>query len=111
MEAWARTTWKYEPTWVQTMLHWSWMVTGLLAAFSSVACMVNMHDYLQLAFLAVLVFATVAEIVATKISRVLQIKAKGPVLCALLTENDKRTQGIISATIAIQSLCRLEGLD
>ncbi|OJJ81535.1 uncharacterized protein ASPGLDRAFT_50060 [Aspergillus glaucus CBS 516.65] len=111
MEAWARTTWKYEPTWVQTTLHWSWMITGSLAAFSSVACMVNMHGYLQLAFLAVLVFATVAEIVATKISRVLQIKAKGPVPCALLTKNDKRTQGIISATIAIQSLCRLEGLD
>ena len=111
MEAWARRTWKYEPTWVQTMLHWSWMVTGSLAAFSSVACMVNMHGYLQLAFLAVLVYATVAEIVATKISRVLQIKAKGPVHSELLKSNDKRTRGIIFATVAIKSLCRLEGLD
>ncbi|KAL4759484.1 uncharacterized protein BDW70DRAFT_139711 [Aspergillus foveolatus] len=111
MEAWARTTWKYEPTTLQSTLHWSFMVTGALAAFSSIACMVNMHGYLQLAFLAVLVYATVAEIIATKISRWLQAKAKGGVPHALLTDREKRTQSIIDATIAVQSICRLEGFD
>ena len=111
MEAWARTTWKYEPTWIRTILHWTWMTTGSLAAFASVACMVNMHGYLQLAFLAVLAYSTVAEMVATKVSRLLQIKAKGAVPHALLTENDKRSEGIIRATLAIQPICRLEGFD
>ncbi|KAL4753127.1 hypothetical protein BDW72DRAFT_191277 [Aspergillus terricola var. indicus] len=111
MEAWARTTWKYEPTALQSTLHWSFMVTGALAAFSSIACMVNMHGYLQLAFLAVLVYATVAEIIATKVSRWLQAKAKGGVPHALLTDREKRTESIIDATIAIQPICRLEGFD
>ncbi|KAL2825924.1 hypothetical protein BDW59DRAFT_68251 [Aspergillus cavernicola] len=111
MEAWARTTWKYEPTAIKSMLHVAFMTTGALAAFSSIACMVNMRGYMQLAFLAVLVYATVAEIVATKISRWLQTKAKGPVPHALLTDNEKRTQGIISATVAIQPVCRLEAFN
>ncbi|RDW93151.1 uncharacterized protein DSM5745_00473 [Aspergillus mulundensis] len=111
MEAWARTTWKYEPSALQSFLHWCFMITGALAAFSSVACMVNMHGYLQLAFLAVLVYATVAEIIATKISRWLQTKAKGGVPHALLTDREKRTESIIDATIAIQPACRLEGFD
>ncbi|KAL5338148.1 hypothetical protein BJX70DRAFT_367793 [Aspergillus crustosus] len=111
MEAWARTTWKYEPTNIQSTLHWAFMTTGALAAFSSIACMVNMHGYMQLAFLAVLVYATVAEIIATKISRWLQTKSKGPVPHAILRNNEKRSQGIISATLAIQRLCRLEGFD
>ncbi|KAL4870220.1 hypothetical protein BDV12DRAFT_63387 [Aspergillus spectabilis] len=111
MEAWARTTWKYEPTAIQSALHWAFMTTGALAAFSSIACMVNMRGYLQLAFLAVLVYATVAEIIATKISRWLQTKSKGPVPHAILRNNEKRTQGIISATLAIQKICRLEGFD
>ncbi|KAL4915626.1 hypothetical protein BDW62DRAFT_122587 [Aspergillus aurantiobrunneus] len=111
MEAWARTTWKFEPSWVQTTLHWAFMTTGALAAFSSIACMVNMHGYLQLAFLAVLVYATVAEIVATKISRWLQTKARGDVRHALLTNKEKRTESIIDATLAIQPICRLEGFD
>lgn len=111
MEAWARTTWKYEPTLVQSTLHWAFMVTGALAAFSSIACMVNMHGYMQLAFLAVLVYATIAEIVATKISRWLQTKAKGDVPQALLTNKEKRTESIIYATLAITPVCRLEGFD
>ncbi|KAL3469589.1 hypothetical protein BJX99DRAFT_251884 [Aspergillus californicus] len=111
MEAWARTTWKYEPTTIQSILHVTFMATGASAAFSSIACMVNMRGYMQLAFLAVLVYATIAEIVATKISRWLQTKAKGVVPHALLINNEKRTQGIISATVAVQPLCRLEGFD
>ncbi|KAL4927749.1 uncharacterized protein BDV17DRAFT_292239 [Aspergillus undulatus] len=111
MEAWARTTWKYEPNFLQTTFHWVFMVTGALAAFSSIACMVNMRGYLQLAFLAVLVYATIAEIVATKISRWLQTKAKGDVPHALLTDKEKRTESIIDATLAIQPICRLEGFD
>ncbi|KAL2863514.1 uncharacterized protein BJX67DRAFT_260777 [Aspergillus lucknowensis] len=111
MEAWARTTWKYEPTLLRTLLHWAYMTTGALAAFASIACMVNMHGYLQLAFLAVLVYATLAEILATKISRWLQTKAMGDVPHALLLNNEKRTQGIISATIQISPICRLEGFD
>ncbi|KAL4942883.1 hypothetical protein BDV06DRAFT_191074 [Aspergillus oleicola] len=111
MEAWARTTWKYEPNLFQSTFHWIFMVTGALAAFSSIACMVNMRGYLQLAFLAVLVYATVAEIIATKISRWLQTKAKGNVPHALLTNKEKRTESIIAATLAIQPICRLEGFD
>lgn len=111
MEAWARTTWKYEPNLIQSTLHWAFMVTGALAAFSSIACMVNMHGYMQLAFLAVLVYATIAEIVATKVSRWLQTKAKGDVPHALLTNKEKRTESIIYATLAITPVCRLEGFD
>ncbi|KAL4951546.1 hypothetical protein BDW69DRAFT_169840 [Aspergillus filifer] len=111
MEAWARTTWKYEPNFLQSTFHWIYMVTGALAAFSSIACMVNMRGYLQLAFLAVLVYATVAEIIATKISRWLQTKAKGNVPHELLTDKEKRTESIIEATIAIEPICRLEGFD
>ncbi|KAL4788468.1 hypothetical protein BJX76DRAFT_116414 [Aspergillus varians] len=111
MEAWARTTWKFEPTAIQSTLHWAFMITGALAAFSSIACMVNMRGYLQLAFLAVLVYATVAEIVATKISRWLQTKARGEVPHALLTNKEKRTESIIDATLAIKPVCRLEGFN
>jgi hypothetical protein len=111
MEAWARTTWKYEPSTLQTLLHWAYMTTGALAAFASIACMVNMRGYLQLAFLAVLVYATIAEIIATKVSRWLQTKSMGHVQHALLTNNEKRTQGIISATVAVQPICRLEKFD
>jgi hypothetical protein len=111
MEAWARTTWKYEPSTLQTLLHWAYMTTGALAAFASIACMVNMRGYLQLGFLAVLVYATIAEIIATKVSRWLQTKSMGHVQHALLTNNEKRTQGIISATVAIQPICRLEQFD
>ncbi|KAL3459816.1 hypothetical protein BJX64DRAFT_264147 [Aspergillus heterothallicus] len=111
MEAWARTTWKYEPSTLQTLLHWAYMTTGALAAFASIACMVNMRGYMQLAFLAVLVYATIAEIIATKVSRWLQTKSMGHVPHKLLTNNEKRTQGIIRATVAIQPICRLEKFD
>ncbi|RAL08836.1 uncharacterized protein BO97DRAFT_408090 [Aspergillus homomorphus CBS 101889] len=111
LEGWARSTWEYKPTPLKAALHWTWMITGALAAFASVACMVNMHGYLQLAFLAVLVYATLAEIIATKVSRRLQIKAKGYIPSDLVKSNETRSQGIISATIAIQPECRLEGFD
>ncbi|OJJ98997.1 hypothetical protein ASPACDRAFT_61669 [Aspergillus aculeatus ATCC 16872] len=111
LERWARSTWEYNTTPLKAVLHWTWMVTGALAAFASVACMVNMHGYLQLAFLAVLVYATLAEIIATKISRRLQIKAKGSVPWEATKNNGTRSQGIISATIAIRKDCRLEGFD
>ncbi|PYI34988.1 hypothetical protein BP00DRAFT_433295 [Aspergillus indologenus CBS 114.80] len=111
LERWARSTWEYKPKPWKTVLHWTWMTTGALAAFASVACMVNMHGYLQLAFLAVLVYATLAEIIATKIARRLQIKAKGSVPSEATQKNKTRSQGIISATIAIHKDCRLEGFD
>ncbi|RAH78666.1 hypothetical protein BO86DRAFT_421437 [Aspergillus japonicus CBS 114.51] len=111
LERWARSTWEYKYKPWKAPLHWAWMITGALAAFASVACMVNMHGYLQLAFLAVLVYATLAEIIATKISRRLQIKAKGPVSFEATLNNDTRSEGIISATIKIRKDCRLEGFD
>jgi len=111
LEEWARTTWEYNPTLYRSGLHWFWITTGLFAAIASLACMVNMRGVFQLAFLGVIVYSSLAEIVATRIARILHTKAKGPLTFAIVDHNKTRTKGIIRATLEIERSCRLEGLD
>lgn len=111
LERWARTTWEFRRSLKNNCLHWFWITSGTLAAIASVACMVNMRGYMQLAFLAALVYSSLAEILATRISRNLQVSARGPRGKSLVQDNPTRTQGIIRATVEIDPMCRLEGLD
>ncbi|KAF3225187.1 hypothetical protein TWF191_005477 [Orbilia oligospora] len=68
LERWARETMEFNKTPRIVFLHWFWMISGTMAATASVACMVNMRGYMQLGFLAVLLYSSAAEIVATQIS-------------------------------------------
>lgn len=56
-------------------------------------------------------YASCAEIVATKVSRMLQILAKGPISRSKVLSNDIRSQAIIRATLEVYPNCRLEGFD
>ncbi|CEJ54964.1 hypothetical protein PMG11_01250 [Penicillium brasilianum] len=111
LETWARSTWEYKPEWTKDSLHWLWVITGSLCGVASVACMVNMHGKMQLGFLGVLVYASVAEIGATRIARILQTKAQGPISKDAVRGNATRSLAIIRATLAVNPRCRLTGLD
>lgn len=112
LEDWARSTWEYRPSFFKNCLHWIWITTGTLSAFCSVACMVNMRSYMQLGFLGVLVYASLAEILAIRISRSLQKKAKGDDIHeAHVLKSETRSMAIIRATLEIKRTCRLEGLN
>lgn len=109
LERWARMTWKFNSRPQNHFFHWFWAITGTLAAFSSVACMVNMAAYLQLGFLGVLGYSSIAEILATRIARELQARARrenGGVSSqpTFIWGNATRTMGIIRATL----LCGLD---
>ncbi|EEA21510.1 hypothetical protein TMatcc_009073 [Talaromyces marneffei ATCC 18224] len=111
MESWARSTWEFNRTFKTNSLHWFWTLTGTMSAICSVACMVNMIGYMQLAFLALLVYASLAEIGATRITRLLQGEAKANDRTCFVDDNAYRTQGIIRATVEFGSKYRLKGLD
>ncbi|KAH8697876.1 hypothetical protein BGW36DRAFT_176554 [Talaromyces proteolyticus] len=111
MEAWARTTWRFKRTWTSNTLHWFWTLTGTLSAICSVACMVNMRGFMQLVFLAELIYSSLAEIVATRVSRILQGRANASDRAYLVSGNKFRTKGVIRATIEVDPQFRLEGLD
>ncbi|CAI7603616.1 unnamed protein product [Penicillium viridicatum] len=111
LEEWARSTWEYDRTLVKDCLHWFWTLTGTFSGISSVACMVNMKGALQLAFLAVLVYSSLAEIGATRIARHLQTKAHGHISVDRVLNNRTRSLAIIRATLQITPECRLKGLD
>ncbi|KAA8651464.1 uncharacterized protein ATNIH1004_000347 [Aspergillus tanneri] len=111
LEKWARSKWKYEGTLWQNCLHWFWITTGTLSAFCSLACMVNMQSYMQLGFLGVLVYSSLAEILATRVSRTLQVKAKGNIHMSIITGSKTRTEAIIRATLESRRPCRLKGID
>lgn len=111
MEAWARSTWEFKRTLKTNSLHWFWTFTGTMSAICSVACMVNMIGYMQLAFLALLVYASLAEIVATRITRLLQGEANAIRRTCFVDDNAYRTQGIIRATVEFGPKYRLTGLD
>lgn len=111
LEEWARSTWEYDRTWVKDCLHWFWTLTGTFSGVSSVACMVNMKGALQLAFLVVLVYSSLAEIGATRIARHLQTKAHGHISVDQVLDNRTRSLAIIRATLQITPECRLKGLD
>ncbi|CAI7616555.1 unnamed protein product [Penicillium discolor] len=111
LEEWARSTWEYDRTWVKDSLHWLWTLTGTFSGISSVACMVNMKGALQLAFLGVLVYSSLAEIGATRIARHLQTKAHGHISMDRVLNNRTRSLAIIRATLQITPECRLKGLN
>ncbi|KUL82559.1 hypothetical protein ZTR_09378 [Talaromyces verruculosus] len=111
METWARSTWEFNRSFKHNLLHWFWTSTGTMSAICSVACMVNMMGYMQLAFLALLVYASLAEIVATRITRLLQGEAKANSRTCFVDDNEYRTQGIIRATVEFGPKFRLTGLD
>lgn len=109
LERWARLTWKFDPRLHKHFLHWFWTITGTMAAVASVACMVNMAAALQLGFLGLLGYSSLAEILATQIGRKLQLaEARAEVLRnehrhsvepTFLRENLTRSMGIIRATL------------
>ncbi|OKL59292.1 hypothetical protein UA08_05224 [Talaromyces atroroseus] len=111
MEAWARSTWEFNRSLKNSILHWFWTITGTLSAICSVACMVNMLGYMQLAFLGLLVYASLAEIVATRITRILQGEAEALDRKFLVENNPFRTTGVIRATVEVDKKFRLSALD
>lgn len=111
MEKWGRRTWEFVPTFTNKCLHWLWITTGTLAALASVACMVNMRGYLQLAFLGILFYSSLAEIVATRIARMIREETHLPARSFPVLENNTRTRGIIRATIEAHRAIRLTNLD
>ncbi|KAJ5120971.1 uncharacterized protein N7515_008932 [Penicillium bovifimosum] len=111
LEEWARSTWEYDQSWTKDCLHWFWTLSGTFSGFSSVACMVNMKGALQLAFLGVLVYSSLAEIGATRIARHLQTQAHGHIYMDQVLDNNTRSLAIIRATLQISPECRLKGLD
>ncbi|KAJ5457416.1 hypothetical protein N7475_008804 [Penicillium sp. IBT 31633x] len=111
LEEWARSTWEYDQTSIKDILHWFWTLSGTFSGISSVACMVNMRGALQLAFLGVLVYSSLAEIGATRIARHLQTKAHGYISVDQVLDNATRSLAIIRATLQIQPECRLKGLN
>jgi hypothetical protein len=66
---------------------------------------------MQLTFLALLLYASLAEIVATRIARILQGDANANTRSFLVDDNDFRTKAIIRATIEVKPKYRLDGLD
>jgi hypothetical protein len=111
LEEWARSTWEYDPSLIKDCLHWFWTLSGTFSGFSSVACMVNMNGALQLAFLGVLVYSSLAEIGATRIARHLQTQAHGHISVDQVLHNNTRSRAIIRATLQITPECRLKGLN
>ncbi|KAJ5457382.1 hypothetical protein N7530_012656 [Penicillium desertorum] len=111
LEEWARSTWEYDRNCGKDFLHWFWTLSGTFSGISSVACMVNMKGTLQLAFLGVLVYSSLAEIVATRIARQLQTKAHGRIYADKVLNNDTRTKAIVRATLEISTECRLSDLN
>lgn len=111
MEAWARSTWEFDRSLTNSCLHWFWTLTGTMSAICSVACMVNMLGYMQLAFLGLLFYSSLAEIAATRITRILQGEAKALDRKFLVKNNAFRTTGVIRATVEVAPKYRLTGLD
>lgn len=111
MERWARTSWRFVDgkLW-NRIVHWSWMVTGLLAALASVANMVNMNGLMQLAFLGVLVYGSVAEVWLTVVDQMFQtggMSFLGPYSTHTVAANDKKYKSIIQACLGLDDIHRL----
>ena len=110
LERWARSTWKFDPKPLNHLLHWCWAITGSFASLASVACMVNMTAYLQLGFLALLAYSSLAEILATRLARGMQVRACSKYLGSktqdrqqtFIFDNKTRSMGIIRATLSCQ---------
>ena len=114
IETWARTTLQFRQDVLADVLHWLWVMTGTLAAISSIACMVNMTGAFQLVFLAVLFYSSIAELVITQTARFIEREYRKSARLGtftVLTENETRTYAIIRATLGVGDKCSLQGLD
>ncbi|KAH8803415.1 hypothetical protein F5884DRAFT_861743 [Xylogone sp. PMI_703] len=81
------------------------------AALGSVACMVNVNGYLQLGFLGMLIYSSVAELWLAVLARELQMAAyEYQVLCSArdVKGNDKKYKGIIQAALGLDEDHRLD---
>ena len=109
IEAWARIGWSFNKK--HSMVHWTWIITGTLAAVASVACMVNMYGALQLGFLAMLIYSSLGEILATRIAGNLQHLHKRHARIFPVVHNTTRTQAIIRASLEVEAASSLAGLN
>ncbi|KAI9149996.1 hypothetical protein HJFPF1_09746 [Paramyrothecium foliicola] len=106
MERWARTTWTFVDTTWHRCVHWAWMISGLAAALTSIANMVNMLGYLQLCFLGMLLYGSVAEVWLTIASRNMQSRSTsflGPVSTHGVYANDKKFKSIVQSGLGIDN--------
>lgn len=109
----ARSRWVFNRSWRNNFLHWFWMTSGALSALASVACMVNMQTELQLAFLGILSYSSLAEIWVTQFARGAQLKAligaRGDYLRPqYIRGKQKRAFGMIHASLALPAAYRLQ---
>ncbi|OAQ59141.1 hypothetical protein VFPPC_10173 [Pochonia chlamydosporia 170] len=111
MERWARTSWRFVDNKPHNRLvHWAWMMTGLFAALSSVANMINMTGYMQLGFLGVLVYGSVAELWLTVLDQMSQpdsMSFLGPYSTHTVAANDKKYKSIVQACLSLDNTHRL----
>ncbi|KAK2595754.1 hypothetical protein QQS21_006580 [Conoideocrella luteorostrata] len=110
MERWARTSWLFVGTPWHRLVHWLWMVTGLLAALASVANMVNMNGYIQLGFLGMLVYGSVAELWLTVVDQIFQadsLSFLGPFSTHTVHSNDKKYKSVIQASLGLDAANRI----
>ncbi|KAL7952684.1 hypothetical protein V8C34DRAFT_298811 [Trichoderma compactum] len=111
MERWARTSWWFAGEKLHNKLaHWSWMITGLLAALASLANMVNMTGYMQLGFLAILLYGSLAELWLTVVDQMFQPESMsflGPYSTRTVAANDKKYKSIIQACLGVDDIHRL----
>ncbi|UKZ75016.1 hypothetical protein TrVFT333_002688 [Trichoderma virens FT-333] len=111
MERWARTSWWFaDKKLYNRLVHWSWMITGLVAALASVANMVNMTGYTQLGFLGILLYGSLAELWLTVVDQMVQPESMsflGPYSKHTVTANDKKYKSIIQACLGVDDVHRL----
>lgn len=120
LERWARTNWIFVRSRWNMTIHWVWITTGTSASFASLACMVNMGGATQLAFLGMLAYASLAEIVLTVLAkRLSQTPPGGLVEIFRVGNQDKWHKSIIRSTLgvsdqyppSINTVCRLDDFD
>lgn len=107
MERWARTSWRFTD---KKLVHWSWMITGVMAGLASVANMVNMTGYMQLGFLITLVYGSLAELWLTVVDQKFQpglMSFLGPYSTHIVAANDKKYKSIIQACLGVDNVHRL----
>jgi hypothetical protein len=109
IEAWARIGWSFNKE--HGLFHWIWIITGTLAAIASVACMVNMYGAMQLAFLGMLIYSSIGEILATRIAGHLQHAHRRHARLFPIIDNATRTQAIVRAALEVDAASSLAGLD
>lgn len=114
LERWARTQWVFnDSAWAKT-IHWFWVLTGSATAFTSLGCMANMSGYLQLAFLGMLAYASVAEIILTTLARALQmnhLESRGVGQTYEVINKRKWFHSVIETSLGANEECRVSKFD